>query len=351
MARPIAALAAAAMLLAACVAEPSLLCDRERLVWSFDEIEFGPEHDVSDAPGIQIDVLVRTSLEPGTPMSLVVATEEESELAGQESVREDGSVLFGAVSVPVGNVTLRVSGSSGCREIASEREIFVFDELGRPECLVALAQPAIVAEAYAPAAVLNAAADGDPAQPDFQADFIVSAGRPDVLVRLLVLDLAAGVETALEAEAGDDRSAAFAVTLGQGMQAVRAVCEWPHSPFPLTTPTHVYFVDTVLPECELLEPTAAIGPADDLDADPGNGIQFRLRGRAVGDDVVGQAATFRVNGAQVTGSPLDQDGESEATGVFSDPPPAVQVFGFSATDHAGNPCEVEAMVELEAARR
>src|SRR5687767_3769498 len=66
----LAALLALVAAAAGCEGQPSLLCDRSRVVWPFFEIDTAD--DTSDAEGIQIDLDLRTSYLPGSVAHLTI---------------------------------------------------------------------------------------------------------------------------------------------------------------------------------------------------------------------------------------------------------------------------------------
>ncbi|HEU5057539.1 MAG TPA: hypothetical protein VFU21_13490, partial [Kofleriaceae bacterium] len=125
------ALAAAA---AGCEGQPSLLCDRSRVVWPFFEIDTAD--DTSEAEGIQIDLDLRTSYLPGSVATLIVEPEEADPIVhpDTEVVGEDGALRFEDVTVPLGRIGLSLSIVNECGEGSSRRELYVWDGLGYPEC-------------------------------------------------------------------------------------------------------------------------------------------------------------------------------------------------------------------------
>ena len=234
---------------------------------------------------------------------------------------------------------LTLTIQNGCGAASTGREIYVWDGAGFPRCdMVAAAEPADE-PFYRPLGVLRAEHDGDRDAAGLQLEVVVATDRPDMSVSLFVRDVAAGEETVLEQESGEDEAATFELTLDEGEHAVRAVCYWAPADLYPSSITERYFVDTDAPACELLEPSDRVLTAEDEDAGA-DGTQFTLRGRATGDDVVLEPASFVVDGTELPAGPLDEDGEATATGtVFNELPPQDQVLTFRARDRAGNTCE------------
>src|SRR5678815_1808128 len=100
----------ALVLAAGCQGQPSLLCDRARVVWPFFEIDTSDDIDPADE-GIQIDIDLRTSYLPGSVGYLTIEPEEGDPVAHPESsvVGDDGDLHFHSVTVPLGRVLLSVS--------------------------------------------------------------------------------------------------------------------------------------------------------------------------------------------------------------------------------------------------
>ncbi|HKE14540.1 MAG TPA: hypothetical protein VKB80_06735 [Kofleriaceae bacterium] len=310
-----------------------------RLVWPAFNID--PGDDTSPEPGLQIDFDLRTSLLPGSRGVLTVQGEEGDPVRHPEPAIADdeGTLRFTGVTVPLGRVTLDLTVENECGQSESVREPFVWDGLGMPACDMDLGvEPAVVDE-LAPLRVLRAEHDDDPGTPGIELPVLVDAGRPDVTVTLFVLDAATGEEEAIEQETGDDLTAEFAVALGEGEHALRAICPWEPAGLRPSTPTFRFLVDTQPPDCALVAPTSRIAAADDLDPDA-DGVQFEMRGRSDADDVAGQPALFTSQGEEVEGSALDEDGLSSTTAtIVLDPPGGAQELSFRTRDRAGNPCE------------
>jgi hypothetical protein len=334
-----AVLCALALGLAGCQGQPSLLCDRVRLIWPAFNID--PTSDTSSAEGLQIDIDLRSSLLPGSRAALSVQGETGDPVTHPEVAiaDADGNLSFSAVTVPLGRVTLELQVENECGEVESVREPFVWDGLGFPRCELELGVEPAVVDDLAPLRALRAEHDDDPDAPGIQLPVSVQAGRPDMTVSLFALDLATGEEQELEQETGDDLAAEFTVALTEGEHAVRAICFWSPAALRPSSPSFGLLVDTQAPDCALVEPSDRVGEGDDLDPDR-EGVQFELRGRSQAADAAGQPAWFTVQGSEVEGSAVDAEGESSAAASLSlDPPGAAQEISFRTRDLAGNECE------------
>jgi len=138
---------------------------------------------------------------------------------------------------------------------------------------------------------------------------------------------------------GDDLSARFAVPLGEGEHALRAICTWPPADLRPSSPTARLLVDTQTPDCALTEPTSLVVAGDDLDPDQ-EGVQFEMSGLSEAADAIGQPAVFTVQGGDLDGTAVSEEGVSTATAtLLLDPPGAPQELSFRARDAAGNECE------------
>jgi hypothetical protein len=326
--------------LAACEAQPTVLCDRARMVWPFFEID--PSDDIDPvAEGIQIDLEISSTIWAGTEARLSVTPAGGDPVLhpDQVVVEDDGRLVFRAITLPTGRLTLTVLLDGECGSASSGRNLFVWDGLGMPECELSMAEAAEV-PALAPHRVLRAEHDEDPEGPGMQISVSVVTGRPDMIATLFVLDLSTGLERQLEQESGEDRTAEYDLTLDDGLQALRAVCHWPPADLRPSSITRQLLVDSEPPDCELVEPTARVLAVDDLDTDE-PGLQFEMRGRSSAPDAIGQPAEFEADGTRYSSSAVDQTGEASTIAtVFTEVPPAPQVLRFRAWDQAGNSCEV-----------
>jgi hypothetical protein len=322
---------------AGCQGQPSLLCDRSRVVWPFFEIDISD--DIDPADGIQIDLDLRTSYLPGSVAYLAIQPEEGDPVTHPESgvVEDNGDLHFHSVTVPLGRVSLSLSLVNECGEGSSRRDLFVWDGTGYPECTLTLSVDPDFDTALAPLGVLRAEHDADPDQPGVQLSVHVVAGRPDMQVLLFVLDLTTGEEVRLDQDSGDDLAADYDLTLRDGEHAMRAVCHWTPADLSPSSITRHLVVDTRPPACSLLEPTGRVMPADDLDAQE-PGVQFVIRGRSAAEDVLGQPASFTVDGSELDGGTIDDAGRAEAVATIDYQAGQPQELSFTTSDLAGNPC-------------
>lgn len=310
-----------------------------RVVWPFFNID--PSEDTSPAAGIQIDLVLRSSVLPGSRAVLTVQGETGDPVEHPEPALadQDGLLVFSGVTVPVGRVLLAVAVENECGEVESSRRPYVWDGLGLPICELDLGVEPAVVEEIAPLSVLRAEHDADPEAPGVQLQVAVNAGRPDMTVSLFALDQSTSEQEVLSQESGDDLTGEFPITLDEGEHALRAICEWPPAELRPSSPTLHLLVDTQSPDCQLVAPTSRVTAADDLDPDS-DGVQFELRGTSAAADVAGRSGLFTVQDGEFEGSEVDGEGETAATAtIFLDPPGAPQMIGFRITDAAGNPCE------------
>jgi hypothetical protein len=331
-----AALLALVAAAAGCEGQPTLLCDRSRVVWPFFEIDTAD--DISDQEGIQIDIDLRTSYLPGSVARLTIEPEEGDPIAHPLSavVADDGALRFEDVTVPLGRIGLSLAIVNECGEGSSRRELYVWDGLGYPECTLTLSVEPDADTALAPLGVLREEHDGDPGRAGVQLSVQVATGRPDMQVFLFLLDLESGEEEKLEQESGDDRVADYDLTLPEGQHAMRAVCHWTPAGLSPSSVTRNLFVDTRPPACTLVEPTSRVMPADDLD-DVEPGVQFLMVGRSPADDVAGQPVTFSADGT-TWDTELDQTGRAEVIATIDFQPGQPQELSVVTSDLAGNRC-------------
>jgi len=336
----VAACALSSATAAGCQEEPSRLCEPIRLVWPYFA-NLDPTLDTSPADGLQIEIVLRTSLVPGSTGSLTVQGEEGDPVPHPETAiaAEDGTLRFSDVTVPFGRVTLHVSVESECGDAESTRTPYVWDGLGFPMCDIDIGKAPAAVEELTSLGVVRAEHDLDPDSPGAQLDVSVQAGRPDMTVTLFVLDVESGEQTIAEEESGEDLVARFPVTLGQAEQAMRAVCVWEEGDLRPSSLTLRLWVDTEVPDCALVAPAGRVVPADDLDPDRA-GVQFEMRGRSRAADVTGQPAWFAVQGSELEGGAVDAAGESSVTAtLIDDSPGAAQAMSFRTRDRAGNECQ------------
>ncbi len=229
------------LLAASCVSPPERACNRERFSWPNFLIE--PSQDVDSAEGIQIDFSVGSDLAPGLEVTLLIAEgDEDRAVVGSGVSAEDGSIAFTGISVPLGRMVFFLEVSDDCGTHRSGKRTFVWDGLGFPSCELALGSgPQVDPEGSIP--VLKPEHDADPNTPGFQASVEIVAGRPDMEVRLFVVDRETGDEQNFSLEVGEDSRVVQQVTLGQGEQAMRAVCIWELEDLRPSTPTYEFFVE------------------------------------------------------------------------------------------------------------
>ncbi len=327
--------------LAGCDGQPELLCEGVRIVWAFEEAEFDSSDDVSDEPGIQVDIVIRTSLLPGTLVSMVVADEADNIVSTPAPILtdEEGDLLFEAVSLPIGQVTLVISAFNGCRDVDSTRVRTVWPTTARPGCEISLAIEPREIPFFAPLGVYNQNDDADPAANGLQLDVVIDTGIPKSAVTVFVRDVATATDEIIELTSDSAAMVTTRLTFGDGEQAVRSVCTAPTGAINSST-TRRFWSDVAAPTCTFLLPAPGtiLSQSDDLDGDPQNGIQFVVRGLAAGGDVEGEAAVFDVDDVVFTPPSLDETGETEIEVTIADA--GNQARTFSAVDHAGNSCSV-----------
>jgi hypothetical protein len=329
----------AAALAGGCQEEPDLLCDRVRLIWPAFAID--PSDDTSPDAGLQIDIALRTSLLPGSRGQLSVRGEQGDAVPHQNDAvaDEQGGLLFTDVTVPFGRIELQLAVSNECGRAESVRTPFVWDGLGYPTCHLDIGVEPARVDALAPVGVLRAEHDDDPGTPGVALDVSVIASRPDMTVTLFAVDRTTGAEEIFEQETGGDLGARFAVGLGEGEHALRAVCSWTPAELRPSSPTVRLLVDTQAPDCELTQPASRVVVGDDVDPDQ-DGVQFEMSGLTGAADAVGQPGVFTVQGSELDGTAVSEDGVSTATAtLILDPPGAAQELSFRARDAAGNQCQ------------
>lgn len=228
-------------LAAGCDTEPARLCDRVRVVWPFFDIDAAD--DVDPAPGIQIDLELKTNLVDGTPARLdVVDPEGERTPHPEGGVVEDGVLRFPAVTVPTGRIELALTAFSECGEVPSRRGLYVWDGTGYPACSLTLGVEPAPSEDH-PLGTIGSAADVDGATPGIQIPVAVDAGRPDMEVALFVRDVETATDTVYEDVSGPDLAVDFTVSLPPGEVSIRAVCTWPVEDLRPSSHTARFFVE------------------------------------------------------------------------------------------------------------
>lgn len=300
--------------------------------------------------GVQTDVRVRSTLGEDIDVELAVLDEDGGELY-TDTVATDanGDVTFEDVDLPDGAVAIRVAADAG--ECGSDEDEVAIDVAAGRGCELTLQQEPLDNDFYAPLGVLAISNDPNQAMPNFQADIDVETA-PGYDIELFVAgdtgETSAGTETA-----DDTGAASFAISLGQGLQGLRAVCTDPSGA--LVSPSIVtsVFVDTEAPDCEMAFPAPGdpISPTMDNDNDDSNGLQITFIAHAGGGDVEGEAATFVLTvGAPttLTASDFDAGGDSTADGTISlTATPTEASVDFSGSDHAGNDCAISEDYEIQ----
>ena len=326
---------AASALTAGCGGPP--LCQSDVFV------AFAQTHVTTDldgfAPGIQTNVQVRTSLEPGEAVTLEILDAGGSVVDTESrAVGDDGSAEFDYVTVPASRTTLRATGSGTCGEGRDEIAVDVPAGAG---CTVELA-PAPEANAhYAPLGVLSARSDPDPVAPGYQTTVrvLTRPGWATEIFQATPGERSLGVITA-----DADGVASIPVTVLDGPAAFRATCRGAGTE--LASPAVAVFADTTPPSCALVAPVpgSAITPASDENHDLGDGVQLAVTGRAADPDVAGEPVTLTV--VESGGAPIavpdtiaGADGTA-TTEVTLLPAPTSVAYDFALTmrDHAGNAC-------------
>lgn len=227
----------------ACQGEPEVSCERVRFSWPLFELD--PSVDVApQTEGLQVDFEVRSDLEGGVRATLTIAAgESEPVYAGEAVTRDDGSVLFRDISVPEGEIVFFLDARSRCGRHRSGKRTFVWDGLGFPSCSLSLAsEPELDPERPYP--VLRVANDEDLELDGMQVQVRVASGRPDMQVRLFALDRETGDTQTFDLEPDQNGLAATTVTLGEGEQALRAVCLWEAQGLRPSSPTWTYLVES-----------------------------------------------------------------------------------------------------------
>jgi len=225
----------------ACGEPPERACDRVRFSWPNFLIE--PSQDQSDAEGIQVSFVVVSDLLPDVEVNLLVAQgDEDRVVVGSGISQSDGEVAFTDISVPQGSIVFFVEAKDECGVHRSGKRTYVWDGLGFPQCKLSLfAGPDESSESALP--VLTSEHDLDENQPGFQTRIRVEAGRPDMEVRLFVLDQESGESQDFILPTQSDGAVTQVVTLAPGEQAMRAVCIWEPENLRPSTPTYNYIVE------------------------------------------------------------------------------------------------------------
>jgi hypothetical protein len=207
----------------------------ETVQWSLADVALSAAQDIDPAPGVQIDVVVNTSLAPGVVMTLLVG----EEMSGEAVVDSQGSLIFKAVTMPYGSIRLTLAGRNQCRDIRSSRNVFVFDAEGDALCAVVLVGADGGEDGIEN---WNPSADADAMAPGFQGRVTVVTGRSGITARLLVLRVSMMEESAYTSVSTTDR-VEFVLPFEEDRYAVRALCEWSAIPVTRVSATHTVDVD------------------------------------------------------------------------------------------------------------
>ncbi len=233
--------------LLACRAEPELNCERVRFGWPhFDE---SPSSDISSAEGIQIDIALRSDLLPGASATLSITAENvpeeerESAFAAEAVADAEGQLVFKDVTLSLGSLLFLVDAEDDCGKARAGRRTYVWDGLGKPQCVIALASDPDP-DPESGSFELGPEDDEDSGTAGMQVRVLIDAGRSDMEVDLFVVDRETGTSESLELLAGENNLAEQSLTLAEGEQALRAICYWPGEDLYQTSPTQVYMVES-----------------------------------------------------------------------------------------------------------
>lgn len=297
--------------------------------------------DTDPFPGTVSDVVVRTNLREGELVNLAV-TDELGQLwqyTGQ--VDALGTATFVGVQIPPGYTSLEATGVAGeCGSGVDAISVLVGDVSS--SCVLELLQEPEYNEFYAPLPVFNSFADWNELADDLQLSLNVST-LPGFGVDLFITDLDSGLETLAGSRITDATGlAGYTVNLGQGPQALRADCYSLVDGSRVSTGSLSMYVDTEVPDCNLLSPATGtlLDPFMDLDGDASNGTQIELAGQ-IGAGMAGSLADvvplFVVNSVKFEGSAPDSEGRTTFIATLDQP--GSYFLGLSAEDYAGNRCD------------
>jgi hypothetical protein len=325
---------------AGCYAPPERLCDRLFISWAFPDHELSTADDVSDAPGLQVDVVLNSQLPPGREATLFLIGPDDVEIEHPDRilVADSGQLLFPAVDVPTGSVLFRVRTDDGCRLVETSIRRFVLDEAGPPACEIAFSPEPIERAALAPALVYNESAVKPSG--NVEVDVEVFTRRADMEVTLLVTDVDSETTTSTRQAVDASALTRFPLALADGRHAVRAICENSFGGVPQTTATFELAVDTESPTCTLIAPDQAVTAGDDIDPESA-GVQIQMVGGTASVDAIGGVAGFIAGPGglpdTIDASPVNQTGQSTAIATVSTDP-ADQSYTFIVFDASGNVC-------------
>ncbi len=331
-------------LAAACQAEPSADCDDTRVTWGFENHEISAADDVSADEGLQIDLTLFTALPAGNPARLTLTNDDGTEMIHPQTatVSDSGSIVFESVNVPAGNVLFLLTTENDCREVESRQRRFVIDGDRDVVCELEFVPQTREIASEGTLRSYAAADDQDGVTDGLQAAVRVFTGRVDMSIRLLLLNRDTGSSQISAATTDATGAAVLPTSFDDGEQAIRALCSEGINASPQSTATFAVLVDTVLPDCALISPTARLGPGDDIDGDITNGIQFLAIAQTSDESNAGLEASFSVNGGTPQTSEIGSSGQS--TAIVTVPSGAGgQTFDVDIPDLAGNVCRATAM--------
>lgn len=298
------------------------------------------------APGVQADIVVKTSAAAGERVVLEVQDRDGVVVQELEATVDDrGEATFAAVTVTEPRTILRAAIETACG--ASSNAVTV-DVFASSACQLALAPAPEPSAHYAPLGVLSTTSDPDPATPGYQIASTVTS-RPGWIADLVQStpagDLVLGTAVA-------DRSGVARIpqTLADGIAVLRAICREPTGTLAAGSLATTALVDTTRPTCAFTRPFAGstITPRFDANGDLADGVQLALAAEVRGDDVEGEPTALvyqqTLGGAPVQATTTAVDASGAMTAVASLAPastPASFTFGLVAQDHAGNRCVVE----------
>ncbi|HEY5920715.1 MAG TPA: hypothetical protein VIV11_03550 [Kofleriaceae bacterium] len=285
--------------------------------------------------GVQAQIPIRTSLAEGEEVTLAIVEDDEVTSSSTLAVDAAGNAVF-VVDITSATLTLRAAIETPC---GSDTDEVTLETTELSSCVIAVAPPPQSNEHYAPALVLTAASDPDPATSAHEATIAVST-RVGWTVELVENDAIVAV-----AVADGDGIARFARAFSPGDLAVEAFC---HDAIDYAeSPRAVVHVDTQRPSCAITDPLVGTTITPGRDGDPADGIQLAVTAAVVGDDVEGEPVELTVlapDGTSTTtpGTNVAANASTATVTLAPSTSPATYEFALLARDHAGNACTAEA---------
>ena len=207
-----------------CRPPPSEACQGTRVSWPF--LEFVEEDDESDDPGVQIDLVLRTTLIEGTNALLQIEQEDgdDSIEASQErAVGSEGTLVFENVTLLEGEFILSIEAEVPCGSIRSERTAFLRTSQNDLRCTFSVeGESQSLGET---SRVLDSEADGSDTEPGLQALLEVETGLNATSVELFYVNETTDAEVELEGNTEDGTGVSFEATFEDGIYNVRAICK------------------------------------------------------------------------------------------------------------------------------